>query len=163
MSIYLTSHERLAQKGEGVRNRTGMAGKGHSFREARYPSWRLADQPAVVHSGVLPFLAHTGNQPSGPTHAIEPRRETVRLSTISDEARRPEDEFWAEFEAVRPHILGAALDAVSTALRNIGSVRLADFLKWVIPAVPVLGFEPGDFETAYRENRRDVSEIIIRV
>jgi hypothetical protein len=92
------------------------------------------------------------------------RTVTIHLRPIPDDERRPEDELWAEFEQARPRIFGAVLDALSRALGNIASVklervpRMADFAKWVTAAEPGLGWEPGAFVEAYRENRRDVSE-----
>jgi hypothetical protein len=89
---------------------------------------------------------------------------TIHLQSVPEDGRQPEDEFLAEFERLRPRILGALLDAVSAALRNIASVRLdrsprmADFVKWVTAAESGLGLEPGAFLGAYRDNRRDVSE-----
>jgi hypothetical protein len=71
---------------------------------------------------------------------------------------------WSEFEQAWPRIFGALLDAESRALGNIASVklerapRMADFAKWVTAAEPGLGWEPGAFLEAYRENRRDVSD-----
>ena len=89
---------------------------------------------------------------------------TIHLHSVPEDQCHPEDEFFAEFECARPRILGALLDAVSAALRNVASVRLdrsprmADFVKWVTAAESGLGWEPGAFLAAYRENRRDVSE-----
>ena len=91
---------------------------------------------------------------------------TIHLLTIPEEARRPEDELEAEFEAARPRIVSALCDAVATALRNVGKVRLdrsprmADFCKWITAAEPGLGWEPGDFMAAYNRNRRDLSESV---
>ena len=92
------------------------------------------------------------------------RTVTIHLATISEETRNPEDELIAAFEARRPGILGALLDAVSCALRNIDKVklerspRMADLAKWITAAEPALGWEPGQFLSVYRENRRDVIE-----
>jgi putative DNA primase/helicase len=89
----------------------------------------------------------------------------IHLSAIPEDQRRPEDELAALFEAKRPLILGALLDAVSTALRNIASVRLdrsprmADFVKWVTAAAPGLGWDDAsEFLKVYAENRRDVTD-----
>jgi hypothetical protein len=92
------------------------------------------------------------------------RAVTIHLATIPEAARRPEDEIAAVFEAKRPLILGALLDAVSVAMGNIGTVRversprMADFVKWNTAAEPGLGWEAGKFLNAYRNNRRDVTE-----
>ena len=89
---------------------------------------------------------------------------TIHLATITEEARAPEDELIAAFEAKRPVILGALLDAVSAALRNLATVklerspRMADLAKWITAAEPALGWEPGQFLTVYGENRREVFE-----
>ncbi|MBZ0148726.1 MAG: hypothetical protein K8F62_14460 [Pseudorhodoplanes sp.] len=89
---------------------------------------------------------------------------TIHLAPIAEESRRPEDEFEAEFESVRPFILGALCDAVAGALRHLPNVRLkrsprmADFVKWISAASPGLGWEAESFMRAYRDNRRDVSE-----
>src|SRR6185437_3762376 len=89
---------------------------------------------------------------------------TVHLKAIPEHERRPEDELLAEFEVARPRIISALCDAVSAALRNIDKVkverapRMADFVKWITAAQSGLGWEPGEFVTAYNKNRRDVSE-----
>ncbi len=90
---------------------------------------------------------------------------TISLPRISDEQRRSEQEFWQEFEEVRPHIFGALLDAVSTALRKLPEVhldscpRMADFLMWATAAEDALGFAPGTVAAAYEANRKDVATI----
>lgn len=62
-------------------------------------------------------------------------------------------------------ILGALLDAVSAALRNVAGVRLqrsprmADFVKWTTAAAPGLGWESAEeFVSVYADNRRDVTD-----
>jgi putative DNA primase/helicase len=81
------------------------------------------------------------------------------LPTIPDDKRCPEDEIEAEFEKIRPGLLGALLTAVSRALRDVGSVRLpcyprmADFAKWVSAAEPALPWQAGEFLNEYLANR----------
>ena len=88
----------------------------------------------------------------------------VRLATIPEDKRRPEDELDAEWEEARPYVLGAICAALSSALRNIGktklarSGRMADFEKWTAAAEPGLGWEPGTFSRAYASNRKDNAE-----
>ena len=90
------------------------------------------------------------------------RAVTVRLRSIPEEERRPEDEFWADWSKVAPRVLGALCDALSSAIRNVDGVRLeraprlADFAKWSVAAEPGLGWEPGTFMNAYGGNRREV-------
>ncbi len=58
------------------------------------------------------------------------RSVVVTLPRISDDNRKAESEFWADFEAERPFILGALLDAVSLALRDLRTVRLDRLPGW---------------------------------
>jgi putative DNA primase/helicase len=88
----------------------------------------------------------------------------IHLQALSESARRPEDEFWADFDVARPRILGALLDAVSAALRHSSDVklgcvpRMADFIKWGTAAEAGLGWDKGSLLAAYQRNRHDVSE-----
>jgi hypothetical protein len=92
------------------------------------------------------------------------RAVTIHLATLAEDMRNPEDDFFAAFEAKKPLILGALLNAAATALRNLAAVklerapRMADFVKWITAAEPALCWEPGQFLAAYRDNRRDALE-----
>ncbi len=83
----------------------------------------------------------------------------IDLPAIHDTDRRPEVSFWADYEAARPRLLGALLDAVATALRRLPQVRLdrlprlADFALWVAAAAPALDLDADDFLKAYEHNR----------
>ncbi len=83
----------------------------------------------------------------------------VDLAALDDGARRDEASFWADYQAAQPRLLGALLDAASTALRRLPDVRLerlprlADFALWVVAAAPSLGMDPDDFLKAYEANR----------
>src|SRR5262249_35868902 len=83
----------------------------------------------------------------------------LTLPQIPDERRGDEDDLWRQFEESRPRLLGALLDAVSTALRNRPHVklahkpRMADFACWVVAAEPALGWPEGAFLRAYNDNR----------
>jgi hypothetical protein len=99
----------------------------------------------------------------------------ITLPQISEDAdseaprrRKSEQEIWAAFEMDRPRILGALLDAVAVALRNMESVRdkvragqimlprMADFAEWVIAAEGALPWEAGGFMQAYRLSREEL-------
>jgi hypothetical protein len=47
----------------------------------------------------------------------------LNLETLDDCQRKPEADFWPEFEADRPGILGALLDRVSRALRDLPTMQ----------------------------------------
>ena len=91
----------------------------------------------------------------------------LNLPTIHEYARLSEAELWQRYEEERPSILGALLDAVSTAMRNIASVklrkrpRMADFAEWVVAAEPALPWDPGTFLDAYAGNRGSANELAI--
>jgi hypothetical protein len=82
----------------------------------------------------------------------------LTLEPISEELRRPEAELWADFEARRPRILGALLDAVSHGLRQLPMTqlathpRMADFAIWANACETAL-WRRGTFEAAYNSNR----------
>lgn len=86
---------------------------------------------------------------------------------IPDHARRAEVEYWRAFEAVRPRILGALLDAVAAALAGEAAVRLArlprmaDAARWVTAAEGALGWPGGTFEAAYARNRREGHAVVL--
>ena len=67
----------------------------------------------------------------------------------------------AEFDAARPKILGAILDVLSGALRDLPNTtlallpRMADFAVLIAAAEKHLGWEPGSFAKAYSGNRAD--------
>ena len=90
----------------------------------------------------------------------------LSLTPIADSQRRPEGELWRQFELVRPHILGALLDAVAQGLRALGQVRLealprmADFALWATACEMAL-WPAGIFARAYAANRRTAIESIM--
>ena len=89
------------------------------------------------------------------------------LTPIPQDKRRHEDEFWKEFEAKRPMILGALYGAVSFALRELPNVslsdkpRMADFAKWVTAAEPALGLSDGQFLEIYLGNQKQASATML--
>jgi hypothetical protein len=91
----------------------------------------------------------------------------VELGQITDDRRRTETAIWTELNATHPALLGALLDATSTALRNEATThlreapRLADFATWVEAGAPALGWEPGQFLAAYRRNRSGADEVAL--
>lgn len=73
------------------------------------------------------------------------RAVALTLPVIPENARQSEGAFWAAFEQAAPCLLGALLDGVVTALRNLPSVtlprlpRMADFALWSVAAFPAYG------------------------
>jgi hypothetical protein len=88
----------------------------------------------------------------------------ITLPTITEEKRKSEDQFWAEFERDRPLILASLFKAVAGALDQLPTIhlerkpRMADFALWVTAAELALGWETGSFLTAYNGNRQAAIE-----
>src|SRR5262249_27188894 len=85
---------------------------------------------------------------------------------IREKQRRSEAELWRDFEAVRPRILGALLDATAPGLRALGYIhldrlpRMADFAVWATACETGL-WPVGIFSRAYADNRRAAIEGIV--
>ena len=64
------------------------------------------------------------------------RAVTVRLVAMPEDERRPEDEFWQDWNEIAPRVLGSLCDGLSSGIRYVGQIRLeraprmADFAKW---------------------------------
>jgi hypothetical protein len=90
----------------------------------------------------------------------------LTLEPIPEERRRPEAELWADFEAERPRILGALLDAVVEGLKRLPETRLpklprmADFAKWATACETAI-WPAGTFWSAYCSNRDAAVEEVI--
>ena len=127
-------------------------GGGYATRELH------SDRNEIIIDAVRPTLLN-GITDLGARSDLSDRALTITLPAIGEDVRRTEAEFWADFEAARPGILGALYDAVSCALRRQGEVelprklRMADFAVWIEAAAPALGLEPGEFVRAYADNR----------
>jgi hypothetical protein len=84
----------------------------------------------------------------------------IYLPVIPDQNRKPEKQFWSDFEKVQGRIFGALLNAVTMALKRFDKVkltevpRMADFAKWVTAAERALQWPSGSFLNSYKSNRR---------
>ena len=91
----------------------------------------------------------------------------INLPAIDSSKRKTEREFWNEFYAAQPRILGALLTVVAGTLRELPSVdlpqlpRMADFAVWVTAAEPALGWERGAFMKAFVENRHRANDVAL--
>jgi hypothetical protein len=90
----------------------------------------------------------------------------LTLGPISEERRRPEQEFWSAFEAERPRIFGALLDAAARGLAELPHTkldklpRMADFAMWATACETAL-WPSGTFLKAYCGNREDAVDSVI--
>lgn len=89
------------------------------------------------------------------------------LPHIPNTKRRPESEFWCDFEAARPRILGALLTAAAAGLKNLPATRppllprMADFATWAIAIEPALGWPDGAFSDAYTEGLNAANALVL--
>jgi hypothetical protein len=126
-----------------------------------------SDAEEVILNAVRPIMLN-GIEELATRGDILDRSIISYLPVISEEERQEERKFHAAFEAARPRILGALLDAVSTALRRRDEIqldlipRMADFAVWVAAAEPGLGWREGRFLEAYERNRDDASALAIQ-
>ncbi|HVB81599.1 MAG TPA: hypothetical protein VNE82_16835 [Candidatus Binataceae bacterium] len=83
----------------------------------------------------------------------------IDFNDIRPQARRDERQLWREFEAARPRILGALLDAVVAGLSKLPTLapgplpRMADFASWAAACEEGLKIEHGEFLRVYEANR----------
>ena len=91
----------------------------------------------------------------------------IDLHDIKPEARRDERQFWREFEAARPRILGALLDAVAFGLKELPVLaldalpRMADFASWATACELGLGLDRGQFLKTYEANRLEARDLAL--
>jgi hypothetical protein len=78
---------------------------------------------------------------------------------------RAEEDFWRQFDAAYPQLLGALLDVAVGVLQNLPQVevaeppRMADFARLGTAAESVLGLSSGAFLRAYTRNRQNVTAV----
>ena len=114
-----------------------------------------SDRDEIITDAARPMLLN-GINDLGARSDLSDRALTITLPAISEEVRRTEAEFWADFEAARAGILGALYDAVSCALRRQGEVelprklRMADFAVWIEAAAPARSWAVTAVTPSYR-------------
>jgi putative DNA primase/helicase len=103
----------------------------------------------IVLNGIPNDLAERGD--------LATRVIIQELPALDEETQKFEEEFWQEYEAAHPRILGALLNGVVGAMRGyrevslqgFGTIRLADFARWAEAGCRALGFEKDEFLTAF--------------
>ncbi len=114
-----------------------------------------AQRPVILNG--IESLIHRGD--------LLDRALILNSPAIPEERRRPEADFWRDFEQVRPRVLGTLCAAVSMALRNLPHTtlpnlpRMADFALWLTAAEPALNWPSGAFLKAYTGNVADANEL----
>ena len=91
----------------------------------------------------------------------------VHLDPIPQDRRRDPTEVMESFDQMQPQLFGALLDIISVGLRNIDHVdlpyspRMKNFAKWGVAIETALGYKPGTFLAAYRNNIEDANAVAI--
>ena len=90
------------------------------------------------------------------------------LSSIAEEERRTEKEFWTEFEARRPGLVGGAFNVLAKAMALLPSIvlpgkpRMADFAEWGCALAQALGTSQDAFLAAYARDQDRRHEEAVR-
>jgi hypothetical protein len=91
----------------------------------------------------------------------------IELQHIDDEDRRKEEELIAEFERIRPKLMGYIFDVLVKAmqikpkLRLTRLSRMADFTEWGEAISQAIGYQEMSFIEAYQENRNEQNRVAV--
>jgi hypothetical protein len=123
------------------------------------------DQDEVLFDAARPVILN-GIEDIVTRSDLADRAIFLTLQPIPEEQRHPEGELWAAFNAERPRILGALLDAVVQGIKLLPETRLeklprmADFALWATACETAM-WPAGAFWTAYCDNRDEAVEGVI--
>jgi hypothetical protein len=124
------------------------------------------DDRQMIFSGARPILLNGINDIATRGDLLD-RMIVLQLPKISESERREVQTILREFEKAQPKILGAVLDAVSVALREVGNIhfsnlpRMADFAVWTAAGAKALGFTADEVIAAYDHNRLEANFIAL--
>ncbi|MFG0242225.1 MAG: hypothetical protein ACF8R9_05500 [Phycisphaerales bacterium JB054] len=125
-----------------------------------------ADDEESIFSARRPVLLNGIDDPASRSDLVD-RTISVSLRRIAEEDRRTEDQIMAEYERVRPGVLGALLDAVVSAIEHEHEVtfptlpRMADLTIWATAAERGLGWEDSRFHSAFMGNRAESHQDVV--
>lgn len=112
-------------------------------------------------------LVFNGIDISGKGKDLLDRTIVFHLPKIEKSRRKDEREFWLEFNAAKPLLLGRYFDILSQAIRAYPDMkpgqkpRMADYFRWGLAVAKALGRDPEEFARAYQANvNRIVQESI---
>ena len=123
------------------------------------------DSDEVIFNAMRPAILNGIDEFANRDDLID-RSLIIKLPRIPKGKRRLDKTIWREFEKAKPKILGALLDAVSTAMRNFDKVnlktlpRMADFAQWIVAAETAMPFKPGEFIEIYQRNLEESEQSI---
>jgi hypothetical protein len=124
-----------------------------------------SDQDEVLFDATRPVILN-GIEDLVTRPDLADRAIFLTLELIPEDRRQPEEKLWAAFNADRPRILGALLDAVVEGLKRLPEThlpklpRMADFALWASACEPALWLT-AIFWSAYCGNRDEAVEGVI--
>ena len=116
------------------------------------------DTDEVIFNVMCPVIINGITDLSARSDLLD-RMATITFPTIHESKRRTEEDVIAEFQALRPRLFGALLDALSDAMRRLPDThvdnlpRMADFARFGVAAEAALGLPAGSFLSVYKTNR----------
>ena len=129
----------------------------------------FSDGNEVLFEAMRPVIVNGIEELVGPgDHDLLQRTVMVQVPTVGGRWREI-SAILAEFEGMRPQVLGALLDVLVEARRNLPHThppalpRMADFARLVTAAEPALGVRPGRFLEVYGGNQTDKDAIALEV
>ena len=135
-------------------------GGGFSTREL------YSDADEIIFASERPVLLNS-IEPVVDRSDLLDRALLLNLPIIATDTRRSEETFWTDFEAARPTVLGALLDAVARAIKEAPTVhlealpRMADFAIWMAAAAPALDWVGEELVAIYESNREAGHELAL--
>jgi Phage integrase family len=114
--------------------------------------WLMKACRPIVLSGIPPDLADRTD--------LADRSIVLELMALGEDDQKFDDDFWNDFGAARPRILGALFDgmvgglahAKQTDISGYGRFRMMDFARFAEAGCRALGFAEGEFLTALSTN-----------
>ncbi len=113
-----------------------------------------------------PFILN-GINIAGTSPDLLDRSILIELSRFPENQRKDRGSLLADFEAMRPRLMGAIADTLSKAMRIVGSItvdrlpRLADWTIWSCAAAEALGIGQDRFLEAYRRSIQTQNDEIL--
>ncbi len=138
------------------------AATGGAHRERKYHKNDGSEEIFVYQNPII--INGIGHLPQRPD--LLDRCLLVHQEPIS-EIQRQNRNFLQQFREALPRLFGALLDVVCAGLRNVDNVkiaslpRMADFACWGTAIEETLGFQSGEFLTAYWANITDAHAIAV--
>jgi hypothetical protein len=159
-NCWISCFDNLKRVSESVSNTvcriaTGASYKGRKLYKDKDLSSIKVRRPQILN-GITDILTKSD--------ALD-RALLIECPPITSVERKEKGKLDTEFEAARPFLLGALLDAVSGALREMPNThltemeRMADFQVWANAGEKALGLVKGEINRCYLDNQKDAHEL----